>query len=90
LGDLHNLLGDTNVVSVRIDDDGTVHYEREIEGDSVEDVLSYVEYQPKSIITRIRDMAETAVKRGLISAKERRDVMAAYENGLRGYTYFER
>lgn len=90
LGDLHNLLGDTNVVSVRIDDDGAIHYEREIEGDSVEDVLSYVEYQPKSIIHRIRSLAETAVKQGRISAKERRDVMAAYENGLRGYTYFER
>lgn len=90
LGDLHNLLGDTNVVSVRIDDNGVVHYEREIEGDSVEDVLSYVEYQPKSIINRIRAMAELAVKQGLISATERRSVMAAYENGLRGYTYFER
>ncbi len=90
LGDLHNLLGDTNVVSVRIDDDGVVHYEREIEGDSVEDVLSYVEYQPKAIINRIRSMAETAVKSGRISAKERHAVMTAYENGLRGYTYFER
>lgn len=90
LGDLHNLLGDTNVVSVRIDDDGAIHYEREIEGDSVEDVLSYVEYQPKSIITRIRAMAEQAVNQGRISAKERRSVMTAYTNGLRGYTYFER
>lgn len=90
LGDLHNLLGDTNVVSVRIDDDGHVHYAREIEGDSVADVLSYVEYEPKEMIRRVRTMAEQAVKTGRISPKERRAFMDAYESGLRGYTYFER
>ena len=90
LGDLHNLLGDTNVVSVRIDADGQVHYAREIEGDSVADVLTYVEYEPKEMVRRVREMSENAVKAGRMSAKERRAVMDAYENGLRGYTYFER
>lgn len=90
LGDLHNLLGDTNVVSVQIDSDGHVHYSREIEGDSVADVLSYVEYEPKEMVRRVREMAEQAVKDGNISPKERRAVMDAYESGLRGYTYFER
>ena len=90
LGDLHNLLGDTNVVSVRIDPDGHIHYTREIEGDSVADVLSYVEYEPKEMIRRMRAMAEQAVKDGNLTPKERRAVMDAYEGGLRGYTYFER
>lgn len=90
LGDLHNLLGDTNVVSVRIDPDGHIHYTREIEGDSVADVLSYVEYEPKEMIRRMRTLAETAVKVGKLTPKERRAVMDAYESGLRGYTYFER
>jgi arginine decarboxylase len=90
LGDLHNLLGDTNVVSVRIDSDGQIHYAREIEGDSVADVLSYVEYEPKEMIRRVREMSENAVKAGRMTAKERRAVMDAYESGLRGYTYFER
>ncbi len=90
LGDLHNLLGDTNVVSVRIDPDGQIHYAREIVGDSVADVLSYVEYEPKEMVQRMRAMAEQAVKKGSITPKERRAVMDAYESGLRGYTYFER
>jgi arginine decarboxylase len=90
LGDLHNLLGDTNVVSVRIDTDGHTHYTREIEGDSVADVLTYVEYEPKEMIRRMRAMAEQAVKAGSLTPKERRAVMDAYESGLRGYTYFER
>ena len=90
LGDLHNLLGDTNVVSVRIDADGHIHYAREIEGDSVADVLTYVEYEPKEMVRRVREMAENAVKSGRMTARERRAVMDAYESGLRGYTYFER
>jgi arginine decarboxylase len=90
LGDLHNLLGDTNVVSVQIDADGQIHYTREIEGDSVSDVLSYVEYEPKEMISRVRQTAEHAVKNGIMSAKERRAIMDAYEDGMRGYTYFER
>jgi len=90
LGDLHNLLGDTNVVSVRIDADGHIHYAREIEGDSVADVLTYVEYEPKEMVRRVREMAENAVKSGRMTARERRAIMDAYESGLRGYTYFER
>jgi arginine decarboxylase len=90
LGDLHNLLGDTNVVSVRIDADGQIQYAREIAGDSVADVLSYVEYEPKEMVQRMRTLAENAVKNGSITPRERRAVMDAYESGLRGYTYFER
>jgi len=90
LGDLHNLLGDTNVVSVQIDADEHIHYAHEIEDDTVADVLSYVEYEPKEMIRRMRAMVEPAVKTSSITAKERPAVMDAYESGLRGYTYFER
>ncbi len=92
LGDLHNLLGDTNVVTIRAKEDNGGGYEivRELEGDSVADVLSYVEYDPKSLILQFRDKAEQAVQNGLISAIERKEIMDAYEAGLRGYTYFEK
>ena len=90
LGDLHNLLGDTNVVTVQVDPDGHMNYTRELEGDSVADVLSYVEYDPKRMIQRIRQLAENAVRADAITAKDRRRIMEAFENGMRGYTYFER
>ncbi len=90
LGDLHNLLGDTNIVSIRISKDGTFDIVKEIEGDSVSDVLSYVEYDTKDLIEYYRDRAERAVKEGRISPAERREIMSAFETGLRGYTYFER
>jgi arginine decarboxylase len=89
LGDLHNLFGDTNVVSVRIGDHDGIEYEREIEGDSVADVLSYVEYDPKALIAGYRSLAEAAVREGRITANERHRILSAYESGLRGYTYFE-
>jgi len=89
LGDLHNLFGDTNVVSVRVDDDGEIEYVEELEGDSVSDVLSYVEYSPTEVIERFRKLTESAVKAKRITPAERREILAAYENGLRGYTYFE-
>jgi len=89
LGDLHNLLGDTNVMSIRIDENGEVLYSRETEGDSVADVLSYVEYETKGMLLRVREKAEQAVSGGRITAQERKQILDAYEAGLRGYTYFE-
>ncbi len=89
LGDLHNLFGDTNVVSVRVDEDGEIEYVEELDGDSVADVLSYVEYTPARLVEQFRSLAEEAVKQKRITAAERRVILAAYEAGLRGYTYFE-
>lgn len=90
LGDLHNLFGDTNVVSVRLNPDGHYDLVKEIHGDSVADVLSYVEFDPKDMLVRFRQTAEDAIRDGRISAAERREIMRAYDNGLRGYTYYER
>lgn len=88
LGDLHNLLGDTNVVSVTYED-GNFSLHNELEGDTVADVLSYVEYEPKRLETMIRTKAEKAVQEGRITVQERRRLISAYTAGLRGYTYYE-
>lgn len=90
LGDLHNLFGDTNVVTIRISEKGNYELVREIEGDSVADVLSYVEFEPKAMVVQFREMAEQAVRKDRITARERRKIMKAYEAGLRGYTYYEK
>ncbi|MDR2694967.1 MAG: biosynthetic arginine decarboxylase [Deltaproteobacteria bacterium] len=90
LGDFHNLLGDTNVVSVSVEGDGSYHFVRELRGDSVADILTYVEYEPRRILEDLRERAEKAVRSGKISPSERYRIMSAFEDGLRGYTYFER
>ncbi|NLV36832.1 MAG: biosynthetic arginine decarboxylase [Clostridiaceae bacterium] len=90
LGDLHNMFGDTNVVSVRITPDGQFDFVKELHGDSVADVLSYFEFDPKEMLVRMRETAEEAIHDGFITAGERPAIMRAYEDGLRGYTYYER
>ncbi len=89
LGDLHNLLGDTAVASVRINEDGSFDLIKELEGDSIADVLSYVEYQPQLIVENFRRTAEDGVRQGKISASERRELLNTFSESLRGYTYYE-
>jgi arginine decarboxylase len=88
LGDLHNLLGDTNVVSVGLKD-GKVQYLRELAGDTICDVLSYVEYEPKDLIERFRRLAEQSVEDGKITAAQRREIIDSFRESINGYTYFE-
>ncbi len=89
LGDLHNLFGDTNVVSIRLDDDGELEFTAEVEGDTVAEVLTYVEYTPADLLLRFRKLTDAAMKARKITALERRKILSSYESGLRGYTYFE-
>jgi arginine decarboxylase len=90
LGDLHNLFGDTNIVSIRIYEDGDYDITREIVGDSVSDVLSYVGYNARIMIDSMKKTAESAIRQKKITASERREIMTAFESGLRGYTYYEK
>ena len=90
LGDLHNLFGDTNVVSVRVAPDGKLQFVHELEGDSIGDVLSYVEYQPHEIVKQFRARAEEAVEDGRITAAQRQEMLQLFKASLDGYTYFER
>lgn len=90
LGDLHNLFGDTNVVSVRLNSDGSYEFAKEIHGDTIADVLSYVEYQPNNMLLKYRDTAERAVREGRISARERQQIIKAFSASMQGYTYYEK
>ncbi len=90
LGDLHNLFGDTNVVSVRLNPDDTFDFVKEIHGDTIADVLSYVEYHPKDMVTRYRNTAERAVREGRITARERAKMVSQFNESMRGYTYYEK
>ena len=86
LGDLHNLFGDTNAVHVRLEDGG-YEVSAVIKGDSVQEVLGYVEYEPLRMVERVRRQAERARKDGLITVENVRLLMKHYEDSLRGYTY---
>lgn len=89
LGDLHNLFGDANVVTISLDTDGGFSIEHETEGDTIAEVLSYVEYDPQDCLSNFRRTVERAVKAGNLNADERRIMISAYKESLASYTYFE-
>jgi arginine decarboxylase len=86
LGDLHNLFGDTNAVHVRLTDDG-YEVRHVVKGDSIADVLRYVEYQPDNMVEAVRRQAERAVQSGRLTNEQMRTLMQHYESALRSYTY---
>ena len=90
LGDLHNLFGDTHVASVRITETGGIEFAHEQEGDTIADVLSYVEYNPRDLYKQFLSTAENAVRENRITTKERQTMLKLFNNSLTGYTYFER
>jgi len=89
LGDLHNLFGDTNAVHVGLDEDGDLVVETVINGDTVREVLSYVEFDPNTLVVRLRNSLEEAIRRGRIDDRQAGRLLRFYESGLEGYTYLE-
>jgi arginine decarboxylase len=89
LGDLHNLFGDTNAVHISLDDDGEINLDAVIKGDTVREVLAYVQYSADELTARMRKDVERAVRTGKISLEESRQLLRFYESGLEGYTYLE-
>jgi arginine decarboxylase len=87
LGDMHNLFGDTDAVHISIGDDGVYHVDHVVKADTVREILSYVQYDSTSLINRVRQSVEAAVRAGRISLEESAYMLSRYERGLSGYTY---
>lgn len=88
LGDLHNLFGDTNAVHVSVDDEG-YSIDQIIDGETVAEVLEYVQYNPKKMVRTLETWVTSSVKAGVISPKEGKEFLSNYRSGLYGYTYLE-
>jgi arginine decarboxylase len=86
LGDLHNLFGDTDAVHIRLDGDD-YRVEHVVEGDSVTEVLSYVQYSKDDLISKVRRIVEDAVREKRLTTAESGRFMRRYEEALEGYTY---
>ncbi len=86
LGDLHNLFGDTHVMHVSLEEEG-YELERVVEGDSISDVLGYVQYGRQELVRRVRQAAERGVRKGKITLEESALLLRRYDEALSGYTY---
>jgi len=89
LGDLHNLFGDTNAVHVSLGPGGDVILDAVIRGDTVREVLDYVQFNSKVLLEEFRRDVETALREGRIGYEESGRLLKFYEEGLNGYTYLE-
>jgi len=89
LGDLHNLYGDTHAVHVSMDGSGEVVLDAVVKGDTVREVLNYVEFDPDALVRKLRSDVETAVREGRLGFQESGRLLRFYEDGLQGYTYLE-
>jgi arginine decarboxylase len=88
LGDLHNLFGDTNAVHVSVDEKG-YYIDQIIDGETVADVLEYVQYSPKKLVRTVETWVTKCVKEGKITVEEGKEFLSNYRSGLYGYTYLE-
>lgn len=88
LGDMHNLFGDTNAAHITVKD-GRYHIDQIIDGETVEEVLEYVQYNPKKLVRQLEVWVTKSVKQGKISLEEGKEFLSNYRSGLYGYTYLE-
>jgi len=89
LGDLHNLFGDTNAVHVTMGENGEVILGTVIQGDTVREVLDYVQFNARALLDEFRRDVEAALREGKIGYEESGRLLRFYEEGLNGYTYLE-
>jgi arginine decarboxylase len=89
LGDFHNLFGDTNAVHVTLDENQDVVLETVVKGDTVREVLNYVQYNVQSLLDQFRKDVERAVREQRLGYEEAGRLLKFYEDGLQGYTYLE-
>ena len=88
LGDMHNLFGDTNAVHVTVNDKG-YSINKTIDGETVAEVLEYVQYEPKKLVRRLETWVSKSIQEGVISLEEGKEFLNNYRSGLYGYTYLE-
>ena len=88
LGDMHNLFGDTNAAHISVKD-GKYHIDQIFDGETVEEVLNYVQYNPKRLVRQLEQWVTKSVKAGKITLDEGKEFLANYRSGLYGYTYLE-
>ena len=90
LGDLHNLFGDTNTVHVQLSPEGAYDVKEVVAGDTVSEVLAFVDYSPSDLLGRLRNSVEAALRKKLMTIEESRTLINRFRQGMTGYTYLDR
>lgn len=89
LGDLHNLFGDTHAVHIRLDANGDPRIETVVEGDTVREVLHYVQFSAAELFASLRDDIKRAIEHGQLEDKDAAEILSFYKGRLDSYTYLD-
>ena len=89
LGDLHNLFGDTNVVSIKLETKGKFKIVHEQIGDKISEVLSYVEYDPNKLFQEFSKIVNKSLEDNNLNVNEKNKLIKNFRQSIQGYTYFE-
>ncbi|MDP1835837.1 MAG: biosynthetic arginine decarboxylase [Chlamydiales bacterium] len=87
LGGLHNLFGDTNVVHAELDETGKWIHSKLVEGDSIEEVLHYVQYNTENLMNQLHQQLERSIKAERMTPAESAQVKKKFKQALESYTY---
>lgn len=87
LGGMHNLFGDTNVVHAELGEDGQWELSRLVEGDTIEEVLHYVQYNTENLKIQLYEFLERALKSGRITLSDSAQIKKMIKQSLESYTY---
>ena len=88
MGNLHNLFGDINVIHIQMTPKG-YQIEHLVKGDTITEVLSYVQYDAEDLLENMRRYTEEALEDNRISLEESQLLLQNYERSLRHYTYLK-
>ncbi len=88
LGNMHNLFGVTNAVHISVNKED-YRIDQLIDGESIADVLEFVQYDSKKLVRRLEIWVSKAIKDNKISLAEGKEFISNYRAGLYGYTYLE-
>ena len=88
MGNLHNLFGDANAVHIQLTPSG-YQIEHVVKGDTMKEVLSYVQYDSESLVESIRRQTEAALQQNKITLSESQLLLQNYERSLSQYTYLQ-
>ncbi|HIK17471.1 MAG TPA: biosynthetic arginine decarboxylase [Leptolyngbyaceae cyanobacterium M33_DOE_097] len=86
MGNLHNLFGDTNAVHITLTPKG-YHIDHVVKGDTMTEVLGYVQYDSEDLVESIRQQTEHALQEKRITIQESQLLLQNYERSLSRYTY---
>ncbi len=87
LGGLHNLFGDTNAVHAELDENGEWELSHLVEGDTIEEVLNYVQYNTERLKNQLQELIERAIKQGRLTPTESARIKKKFKQSLESYTY---